>query len=316
MASWRVLSVRVCLSLVVLLAFSEFFTFHVNRYLISPDPVPQGSRRASSEKKLGVIIRAFQNNTAATISMLWQFEHMMLASNTGIKIAILIVPTELSAVEPLRRAVNDFWRGPRGPNADAPHSVEVLEVMGFPLHPVTHTICTDKYRAELARSRPDIDSLSQARVCAVDCVAHYQVTDIAISAFLQSDPSLRYLLVTNGDNMYAPSFLDDGIAAFGYNELNRETRRDLVISDMVHSSERLAIRAQPRVGKVDLGGVLMRVDFLVYKKLTSFVRALADTRGERLTPLDYFQADGNFVETAVNLGARVATVGKLNFFHN
>jgi len=175
--------------------------------------------------------------------------------------------------------------------------------------------CNPQYIEYLKSNFPHIDAPSRAKVCRVDCPTHYHVTDIAIHLLMRKHKDLRYLLVTNADNYYSPEFFDDAITMMNFDEKNGGTDFDVVLTDMVHGKNKRKRSVRPIKGHLDLGCALLRIDFLLYHNMTSFIDTLHQSKGSELSPLDYFEADGLFIEEARRLGARVGFVRKLNFVH-
>lgn len=77
------------------------------------------------------------------------------------------------------------------------------------------------------------DSAVAKSVCEIDNPTHYEITDLAIARLFKSNPELRYLLVTNGDNYYGPSFLSEAVNVMEYEVESGKTKFDCVITDRV-----------------------------------------------------------------------------------
>lgn len=107
--------------------------------------------------------------------------------------------------------------------------------------------CTEPVRTAYTKK---FKSEEVHRYCDFDHYVYYAATDQALLDFVVPCSSCTHVLVTNGDNGYAPSFLE-------------ETRRqltDLAIVAFIHVN-RPQIPAI-RIGGLDLGAVLMRVNVL------------------------------------------------------
>ena len=107
--------------------------------------------------------------------------------------------------------------------------------------------CTEPVRTAYTQ---EFDSEEVHRYCDFDHFVYYAATDKALLDFVVPCESCTHVLVTNGDNGYAPSFLKE--------TLRQPT--DLAIVAFIHmnKSEVPVIG----IGGLDLGGVLMRVSVL------------------------------------------------------
>ena len=116
----------------------------------------------------------------------------------------------------------------------------------------------------------------------------------------------EFVLITNGDNYYAPVFLERMFAKVDKDKL------DLVLCDMIHSHERPGERSQtsykpfvtfPSLNHIDMGAFIVRAD-------------LAQSAG--FADKSY-AADGVFVERIMRSGVRPVRWGKVDdvlFVHN
>jgi hypothetical protein len=103
--------------------------------------------------------------------------------------------------------------------------------------------CTEYDRGEYLDT---IGRASMERMCDFDDYVYYVATDRALEDFMVNCRTCTHVLVTNGDNGYAPEFFAETTA--------RE--EDIVIARFTHD-RRLSI---PRIeiGGIDLGAVLLR----------------------------------------------------------
>ena len=107
--------------------------------------------------------------------------------------------------------------------------------------------CTERVRAAYTQ---EFARKVVHRYCDFDHYVYYAATDKALLDFVVPCSSCTHVLVTNGDNGYAPSFLKE--------TLRQPT--DLAIVAFVHMNQPLV----PAIvlGGLDLGAVLMRVSVL------------------------------------------------------
>ena len=317
----RGLSVLGCL--MTLTYFCERFAYHITSTLEGPDPVPfewvqartvGHSRQGLRLHKIGVVIRSFADYKWSTLSLLFQLEHIYRThlQKTGLSLDCVVVATEFASVPVLIEIVEQYQRVTQGKlvhSATATaFNVEVLHLTEKVYRSLPQSLCSSSYRLYLRERRPDVD---RAHLCATNSAPHYFLTDMAIEHLLDSASPPHYLLVTNGDNMYHSSFFTDAIDKMGFKDESGGTRHDMVLTNFVHRHRPMV--AKPIISRVDLGSVLFRVDFLVHRNLTSFVDAMEPTKR---TPKDFFEADGNLVESVVRKGARTGYVRKYSFYHN
>jgi hypothetical protein len=107
-----------------------------------------------------------------------------------------------------------------------------------------------------------------------------------------------YLLITNDDNYYCPTFVEDMI-----NEIEGKDA-DLVLCDMLHSHSgyKKYFRTYPKSGSIDIGAIVTRTD-------------LAQIVGWRDKG---FGGDGTYCEDLLysKPGVKIAKVRKTLFVHN
>jgi hypothetical protein len=104
--------------------------------------------------------------------------------------------------------------------------------------------CTDKERAYFLKEYGPIDLRA---LCDQDHYMYFKATDRALAEFVVPCDSCTHVLVTNGDNGYAPDFFTEA------------TRRpeDVVIVGFTHA--RLAyLKPKVKLTAMDMGAVLLR----------------------------------------------------------
>lgn len=275
------------------------------------DPVISPRKTTNS---IGVVIRSYKKFVPHTLALLWnlQAQNILLSDEEHVTIDVIIAPTEKESIKPLKDAIEIHWNSQSHPIKVNVIEPKIEQFQEWSL--VLPTLCTDGWYKE---TEPKLASI----VCRHDNPTHYEITDMAIDYLLKTNPNLRYLLVTNGDDWYSPSFLSDAIKLFDYDPDNGETKYDAVLTDMVHHQH--ARKVRPWLGKVDLGASLWRVDYMLSKDMTSFVSVLKKRYKNQKGPgfvgpsaKDYYEADGKFVEEAIlHYGARIGHVRDLNFVH-
>lgn len=316
---WRVaVSCLVLIAIVpagcILFSFLKFWAPLLTYELLVPymsDPVTSPRETTNS---IGVVIRSYKNNIPHTLALLWDLEaqNVLLSDVDPVTIEVIIAPTESDSVQPLKDAIGMHWNSQSHPIAVTILQPKLEQFQEW--SQVLPTLCTDGWYKQT-------DAIVAARVCNHDNPTHYEITDIAIDHLLKMNPKLRYLLVTNGDNYYGPSFLSDAIELFDYDRDNGKTKYDCILTYMVH--HRRVRKVRPWMGKVDLGASVWRVDYMLAKDMISFVSVLKRRYKDQIGPgfvgpsaKDYYEADGKFVEEAIlHYDARVGTVTDVNFVH-
>lgn len=137
------------------------------------------------------------------------------------------------------------------------------------------------------------------KICDYANYQYYMATDKALDEMLDACEECTHVLVTNGDNAYAPEFLEETIRA----------NADLVFTDFGH--DRHFVRGMVGRGGLDLGGVLFRKSVLRGGAHT-FLRGLPDTA----RALEAHDADFWFVQRAIDQGCSSAILHKLLFYHH
>lgn len=157
--------------------------------------------------------------------------------------------------------------------------------------------CTDAVRTRYVQ---EFNADEVHRYCDFDHYVYYAATDKALATFVLPCRSCTHVLVTNGDNGYAPSFL-------------RETVRqsaDLAIVGFTHRNQ--AQTPVLGVGGLDLGAVLMRVGVLDHGRRL-FLSSLPVDAG----PKEVHDADYWMVVNALERGLSFAVCkNQLLMYHN
>lgn len=107
--------------------------------------------------------------------------------------------------------------------------------------------CTESIRTAYIQ---EFESEEVHRYCDFDHYVYYAATDKALLDFVVPCSSCTHVLVTNGDNGYAPSFLKETV----------RQPTDLALVGFLHMTQPLV--PSIALGALDLGGVLMRVSVL------------------------------------------------------
>ena len=157
--------------------------------------------------------------------------------------------------------------------------------------------CTEKERASFITS---ISIDAAHRLCDVGDYVYYVATDRALVDFVVPCANCTHVLVTNGDNGYAPEFLAE----------KSWRRDDLVIVGFTHG--RIPVSPRIRSGWIELGAVLLRK------------RVLKDGRWVFLTSLPHgarahevHDADFWFVKHAVDSGFSHVLIGdRILMYHH
>lgn len=157
--------------------------------------------------------------------------------------------------------------------------------------------CTEDDR----RSYAAVGPAKVHKICGYDNYVYYLATDAALEDALRTCGNCTHLLVSNGDNAYAPGFLEETL----------RQGRDLVITDFVHEKE--SVQGGMERGHLDLGGVLFSKRVLLRgDPPLSFLRALPETA----RALEVHDADYWFAHRAMeDHDASFAVVHKLLFYH-
>jgi hypothetical protein len=146
--------------------------------------------------------------------------------------------------------------------------------------------CSPKVRAQYEKTYKKEEV---HKYCDFEHYVYYAATDRALAELVVPCASCTHVLVTNGDNGYAPDFLDE---AFTRPE-------DLVVVPFLHEGE--AKQPVMGIGGMDLGGVLMQRRVLDEGR-SLFMSSLPDHAG----PKEVHDADFWFVRKAIDRGMSYA----------
>jgi hypothetical protein len=137
--------------------------------------------------------------------------------------------------------------------------------------------------------------LKARKICDQLNFAHYRATDEALRLVAQECDACTHVVVTNGDNGYAPNFLKETL----------KRAEQVVLTDFVHDGGGSA--ATLELGGLDLGGVVF-----VKVVLQGGEHTLLSSLPKDATALDVHNADYWFVKKAVERGASYAVVHKIS----
>ena len=242
------------------------------------------------------IIRSHIGYSYQLVSLIYSLNSQV---NYSGKILCAIVPTEHSDVAPLtgflKRAIPEdildkvFFTVLKFSKATYQKYSDILPVL-----------CT-KERKEMLIRKIGIKPSDMELVCSINCPLHYHITDLSIRYVLHSCPSCQYMVVTNGDNSYSPSFLSLTTAMLSENHA--------VVTDMVHQDRYYSVRLM--LAEMDLGGLVIRTDVMKSANL-SFINAMPPDAEAHI----YHAADFHFVNRLKALGLNVVILHKVLFTHN
>ncbi len=146
--------------------------------------------------------------------------------------------------------------------------------------------CSKKTRKEYLKAH---GAHSTYKLCDLDQYVYYKATDRALLDFVVACRTCTHVLVTNGDNGYAPSFLTTTL----------RQAADFSIVGFLHGAKPVA--PKPELGSVDLGAVMMRKHVLDEGDRV-FLNSLP--RGARAR--EVHDADYWYVKNAIDRGATYA----------
>ncbi len=146
--------------------------------------------------------------------------------------------------------------------------------------------CSGKVRAQYERTYKQEEV---HKYCDFEHYVYYAATDRALAELVAPCASCTHVLVTNGDNGYAPDFLDEAF----------QRPEDLVVVPFLHEGE--AKQPVLGIGGMDLGGVLMQKRVLEDGR-SLFMSSLPDGAG----PKEVHDADFWFVRHAIDAGRSYA----------
>lgn len=156
-------------------------------------------------------------------------------------------------------------------------------------------VCTPEVRAGYVESEGEADT---HKICDFDHYVYYLATDKAITDMVAPCEGCTHVIVTNGDNMYAPSFLRE--------TLQRDA--DMAVTAICHAG--MALQAQMKLGHIDLGAVLFKKRVLRGGKKT-FLSSLPPGAGAK----QVHDADYWFFQEAVDSGVTVSVIEDVLFYH-
>ena len=140
--------------------------------------------------------------------------------------------------------------------------------------------------------------------CEINSYFHYLLTDIILKTIEQSFYNIKYILITNADNQYSNTFLPDVI-----NEFNQSSSH-LVFSKWIAKGYKRK-ETICKLGKVDLGGFVLDLNFMRGKNLT-FLGSLPVNP----TAKNYHDADGHFIEKVCSIHSiRISRINKIIYYH-
>lgn len=132
----------------------------------------------------------------------------------------------------------------------------------------------------------------------------YSYTDAALNYLMEKDTTeqCQYFLITNGDNLYTKSFVDDyilkdmneGYDIIGYDFISRYKWNPAKVDNFYHDDgSKVHISSKFAVYKIDLGAFIIKQEFLSQYDELRFVKQKQARSNSR-----YAESDGFFIEYA------------------
>jgi hypothetical protein len=156
--------------------------------------------------------------------------------------------------------------------------------------------CTDEVRRAYLAQEGEADT---HKLCDFDHYVYYVATDRALTDFVATCDTCTHVLVTNGDNGYAPDFLRTALSR----------HEDIVATSFTHAER--VFHTKIRKGQIDLGAVLIRTRVLeggTKVFLTSLPRG---AKAKEVHDADYW-----FVQDAIDRGASHKIIDRVLFYHH
>jgi hypothetical protein len=135
------------------------------------------------------------------------------------------------------------------------------------------------------------------KICA-DNEGHYLATDSGLSRALKCQ-ECSHILVTNADNLYSPNFLK----YLFYSTAN------IILYSFFHFDSNAVVHAYPKLGNVDLGGMIFDKHLIVAKNM-SFIKSIPVP----VEPRYFHDADWHFLKSFL-AKTHILLVQVVHFFH-
>lgn len=149
----------------------------------------------------------------------------------------------------------------------------------------------------------------------------YAYTDAAINYLISHnlEYNCKYLLVTNGDNLYRSKFIDDYLQPemdqetqmIGFNFISHHDRWDHTVTETEKADGRnreVSVQFQP--GAIDLGACFFKMDLLESDPINLRFVNQAKSKGN-----DYFNCDGYLINEYHKRAASAMIIRDVLFFH-
>lgn len=140
---------------------------------------------------------------------------------------------------------------------------------------------------------------STARLCDQDHYQYFKATDRALLDFVVPCASCTHVLVTNGDNGYAPEFLG----------LTTQLKENVVIVAFTHDRKPVAPEVKP--GWIDLGAVLLRKEVIEGGRRIFLTSLPEGARAREVHDADFW-----YVKHAVDRFSHVFIKDRLLMYHH
>lgn len=265
---------------------------------VHPYPVLFFNTNLTSNQKIAIVVRSHAAYSIQLLSLLWCLESQDFYGN----LFVLVLPTEYESIDKLKEIIESEWyNGHR--HAKRKITVALL-TPSKSLYDnnccLIESICTKEWRDKKLSENWPAHALD--RYCSVNSPLHYALTDFAVTSLSYLCLSCLALLVTNADNLYAPSFLSKTF------KLIEEEHVDVAMTNMLHMGQ--VVEVQPQIMKMDLGTVLISLRFMRVQNLTFLTVLPSPTE-----PQHYHDADFWLVGGLVDRGAKVHVVREVLFNH-
>lgn len=156
--------------------------------------------------------------------------------------------------------------------------------------------CTAKERAGYAAA---LGANATQRLCDQEHYQYFKATDRALHDFVTTCRYCTHVLVTNGDNGYAPEFLAETV----------KQEKDLVIVGFTHDREKVSPKIE--LGSVDMGAIMLRPRVLDGGNRLFLNSLPGGARAREVHDADYW-----FVKHAIDSGYSLAVLEDQILMHH
>ena len=209
------------------------------------------------------------------------------------RLDFVLVPTEPGSLPVYQRLKEEM-----GPGFDDLLLLELPDSFYATAKASDPYACTSQIRAAY-KERFDAEEVH--RYCDFDHYVYYAATDRALLDLVVPCKTCTHVLVTNGDNGYAPDFLKATL---------RQEEADLAIVGFVHDSQ--SQRPVIGIGRLDLGAVMMRT-----KVLDGGAHLFMSSLPPEAGPKEVHDADYHIVKSALERGLTYAILrDRLLMYHH